>query len=52
MQTHTDIKISMSKQDDGRWYGRIPNSDDGNGNEIDACLYTPMQTAICLLEQL
>lgn len=47
-----NIQIILTKQSDGRWFGRIPFSDDGHGNEIDACLETPQQTLDCLLEQL
>ncbi len=41
----------ITKQEDGRYYGRIPNSDDGHGNEMDACFDTPEETLNSLIEQ-
>lgn len=43
--------ILTYKPIDGRWFGRIKNSDDGHGNEIDCYLYTPKQVLASLLEQ-
>ena len=44
--------ICISPQQDGRWYGRIDGSDDGHGNEIDACLNTPEEILAILLEDM
>ena len=47
------MQIILTKQkSDGRWYGLIPDSDDGNGNEMDACWDNPHDTLQCLLDQL
>lgn len=43
--------MHLAKQSNGRWFGRIEDSDDGNGNEIDCYLYTPEQALQSLLEQ-
>lgn len=43
----TEIEVDSGT----RWFGRIPGSDDGHGNEIDCCLYTPEQALASLLEQ-
>ncbi len=45
------MTIVLTKQNNGRWFGRIPGSDDGHGNEIDCLLYTPEQALQSLLEQ-
>jgi hypothetical protein len=36
-------KIILTKQPDGRWYGRMVGSDDGHGNEIDSAGDTPAE---------
>lgn len=45
------IQFIITEQDDGRFYGRIPESDDGNGNEIDCLQPTPEEALKSLLEQ-
>lgn len=34
------------------WFGRIPDSDDNNGNELDCLMLSPEQALKCLQEQL
>ncbi len=46
------MQIILTEQSNGKWYGRIPNSNDGNENEIDCCLNTPEEALKCLLEQI
>lgn len=46
------LQFIITEQADGRWFGRIPDSDDGNGNEIDCCLETPEAALSSLKEQL
>ncbi len=46
------MKIILKQQKNKRWFGRIENSDDGHGNEIDCLLYTPEQALESLLRQL
>lgn len=43
-------QIVLTLQGDGRWYGRIPDSNDGHGNELDAMLDTPEETLAVLLK--
>ena len=45
------MKIILTKTSNGRWFGRIEDSDDGNGNEMDCYLYTPEQALQSVLEQ-
>ena len=45
------MKIILKKDFYGRWFGRIVDSDDGHGNEIDCYLYTPQQALESLLTQ-
>lgn len=42
----------ITKQPGGRYYGRIPNSDDGHGNEIDCLQETPEKALKSLMIQL
>jgi hypothetical protein len=45
------MKIILNKQSNGRWFGRIEDSDDGNENEIDCYLYSAEQSLKSLLDQ-
>lgn len=45
------LQIVLTEQDDGRWFGRIPDSDDGNGNTLEAIQNTAQDALNCLLEQ-
>lgn len=42
----------LTEQSDGRYFGRIPDSDDGNGNEIDCLQDTPENALQVLKNQL
>ena len=46
------IKIILTEQLSDKWFGRIENSDDGHGNEIDCLLPTPEEALKSLLNQL
>lgn len=46
------MKIFLEQQLNGRWFGLIKDSDDGNGNEIDCLLSTPEEALKCLLDQI
>ena len=50
-QLNNNMQIILTKQDNGRWFGRINGSDDGNGNEIDCLLSTPERALNSLLKQ-
>lgn len=45
------MQIILTQQSDGKWYGRIPDSDDGYGNEIDCLFNTPEESLKSLKEQ-
>ncbi len=45
------MKIILVKKENGRWFGRIVDSDDGHGNEIDCFLYTAEEALASLLLQ-
>lgn len=45
------MKIILCKQNNGRWFGCIEDSDDGHGNQIDSYMYTAEQALQSLLEQ-
>lgn len=46
------IQYIITEQNDGRFYGRIPDSDDGHGNEIDSLWPTPEEALRSLQMQL
>ena len=43
--------ICLSQQEDGRWYGRLEGSHDGQGNECDCLTRTAQEALEDLLEQ-
>jgi hypothetical protein len=46
------IQFIITEQHSGSWFGRIPESDDGQGNEIDCLQQTPEEALKSLKEQL
>ena len=46
-----NLRQIILTRDEVGWYGRIPDSDDGHGNEIDCRFPTPTQSLNSLLEQ-
>ncbi len=46
------MQYIITLQSNGRWYGRIPESDDGYGNEIDCLFYNPREALSSLIEQM
>jgi len=45
------MQFILTRQSDGRYFGRMPDSDDGNGNEIDCLQETPELALESLLRQ-
>lgn len=46
------IQFVITEQPDGRFYGKVPGSDDGHGNEIDCLFTTPTEALESLLAQM